>query len=381
MTGAMEENRKKPGSGRAVAIVTITRPGVIVASKIASECDSTLFVAERYVPNVPEGVRGVTRSFDGVVKTLLPELFEKYDAIIFVMALGIVVRTIAPHIIDKTKDPAILVIDVQGKFVISLLSGHLGGANQLTLEISEAIGSIPVITTGTDVTKTVAPDLISQEIGADLDPIVQLKRVSSAIVDGDPVLFVNLEGIPVPMLSGALKPNIQSLEFFPDPFPKVRAVAVISASNDPLPVPAEVEAIAIVPRVFGVGVGCNRGTTADEIQGALLTLLETHRIHPKSLQAFGSIDLKSDEAGIQDVASRFSRPLFFFSKEQLAQVTVPNPSGTVMKFVGTPAVAEPSAILALAQAPPPWKGEVRLAVEKIKSGNVTLALARWTPVH
>ncbi|EQD24310.1 MAG: Cobalamin biosynthesis CbiG protein, partial [Leptospirillum sp. Group IV 'UBA BS'] len=193
---------------KTLAVVTITRPGLVVAAKIARESGAVLYVSERYLPNIPEDLRAESRPFDGVLKNLLPELFARYDGIIFIMALGIVVRSIGPLIADKTRDPAVLVGDVKGKFIISVLSGHLGGANRLAEEIARATGAMAVVTTGTDVTKNVAPDLISQEIGAELDPLDQLKRVSSAIVDGDPVLFLNLEGLPVPSLMGTLKPNI-----------------------------------------------------------------------------------------------------------------------------------------------------------------------------
>lgn len=372
-------NGTQPSPEKKLAVVTITRPGLVVAAKIARECGADLFVSDRYVPNIPEDLRPLAHPFDGVLKNLLPDLFAHYDGLVFIMALGIVVRSIGPLIADKTRDPAVLVGDVQGKFIISVLSGHLGGANRLAQEVARTTGAIPVVTTGTDVTQNVAPDLISQEIGAELDPLDQLKRVSSAIVDGDPVLFMNLEGLAIPSLSGALKPNIQKSDTFPDPFPSVRAAVVISRLIPGRSLPAGVEGISLIPRVYGVGIGCNRGTSPDEITSALNALLETHRIHPKSLQAFGSIDLKADEGGILDTASRFSRPLFFFSREALGAVDVPNPSGVVQKFVGTPSVAEPAAILALTQSPPPWKGHAILEIEKKKSGNVTLALARWVP--
>ncbi len=372
-------NGTQPSPEKKLAVVTITRPGLVVAAKIARECGADLFVSDRYVPNIPEDLRPLAHPFDGVLKNLLPDLFAHYDGLVFIMALGIVVRSIGPLIADKTRDPAVLVGDVQGKFIISVLSGHLGGANRLAQEVARTTGAIPVVTTGTDVTQNVAPDLISQEIGAELDPLDQLKRVSSAIVDGDPVLFMNLEGLAIPSLSGALKPNIQKSDTFPDPFPSVRAAVVISRLIPGRSLPAGVEGISLIPRVYGVGIGCNRGTSPDEITSALNALLETHRIHPKSLQAFGSIDLKADERGILDTASRFSRPLFFFSREALGAVDVPNPSGVVQKFVGTPSVAEPAAILALTQSPPPWKGHAILEIEKKKSGNVTLALARWVP--
>ena len=368
-----------PAGEKTLAVVTITRPGLLVAAKIARATGADLYVSERYVPNIPEDLRPQSRPFDGVIKNLLPELFARYDGLVFIMALGIIVRSIGPLIADKSRDPAVLVGDVQGKFIISVLSGHLGGANRLAEEIARSTGAMAVVTTGTDVTQNVAPDIISQEIGALLDPFDQLKRVSSAIVDGDPVLFMNLEGIAVPSLSGALKPNILKADSFPDPFPLVRAAVIISSRIADSPLPPGVEGISLVPRVYGVGIGCNRGTSPDEITEALTALLASHRIHPKSLQSFGSIDLKSDEQGILDTASRFSRPIFFFSRDQLGAVSVPNPSGVVLKYVGTPSVAEPAALLSLIQSPPPWKGRPILEVEKHKSGNVTLALARWVP--
>ncbi len=366
------------GNARKTAVVTITRPGLVVAGNIARECQADLYVSERYVPNIPEDLRSEAHPFDGVLKNLLPDLFSKYEGLIFVMALGIVVRSIGPLIADKTKDPAVLVSDVQGKFVISVLSGHLGGANKLAEEVARLIGAVPVITTGTDVSQNVAPDLISQEIGAELDPLEQLKRVSSAIVDGDPVLFINLEHIPIPSLSGTLKPNILKASSLPETFPTVRAAVVISRKKYPA-LPQGIEVISLVPKVYGVGIGCNRGTSSEEITEALKTLFQTHGIHPKSIRAFGSIDLKSDEQGLLDTASGFSRPVFFFSRDQLGTVSVPNPSGVVQKFVGTPAVAEPASLLALVQSSPPWKGQPLLEIEKQKSGNVTLALARWIP--
>lgn len=374
MTGA-----PNPPEGKKIAVITITRPGLVVAGKIVRDQRADLYVSERYVPNVPEDLRALSHPFDGVIKNLLPDLFARYDGLVFIMALGIVVRSIGPLIADKTRDPAVLVGDVQGKFIISVLSGHLGGANRLTQEIARSTGAIPVVTTGTDVTQNVAPDLISQEIGAELDPLDQLKRVSSAIVDGDPVLFLNQEGIPIPSLSGQLKPNIHVTDRYPDPFPSVRAAVVISRHVPFRSLPAGIEGISLIPRVYGVGIGCNRGTSTDEITAALHVLLEESRIHPKSIQAFGSIDLKADEPGILDTASRFARPLFFFSRDRLGTVNVPNPSGVVQKYVGTPAVAEPAALLALSQSSLPWKGHAVLEVEKRKSGNVTLALARWVP--
>ena len=227
MTTVSQETRPQ---GMRLAVATITRPGLLVAARIAREHQADLYVSEKYFSHIPDDLKERAKVFDGVIKNLLPDLFASYDGIILIMALGIVVRSIARLAEDKTRDPAVLVGDVQGRFMISVLSGHSGGANKLTEEIARTTGALPVITTGTDVSQTVAPDMIAKEIGAVLTPHDNLKRVSSAIVDGDPVLFLNLDKVPIPSLEGAKKPNILVTDILPAPLPSVRAGVYISIS-------------------------------------------------------------------------------------------------------------------------------------------------------
>lgn len=362
-----------------LAVVTITRPGLLVAARIAQEHQADLYVSERYVSHIPADLAETAKTFDGVIKNLLPQLFAAYDGVILIMALGIVVRSIAKLAEDKTRDPAVLVGDVQGRFLISVLSGHSGGANRLTEEIAQTIGAIAVVTTGTDVTQTVAPDLIAKEMGGVLTPHDNLKRVSSAIVDGDPVLFLNLDKVPVSALEGSKKPNILVADALPDPLPPLRAGVLITLASSLPSLGEGVQTIQIVPRCLGIGVGCNRGTSPQEIEDLLGEVMVREGWHPDAVRAVGTIDLKKDEEGILQLAARKGLPLFFFSRSQLEEIHVPNPSGIVKKYVGTPAVAEPSAILALNMAPPPWGGSPVLVVEKVKSKNATLAIARWIP--
>lgn len=373
------QNHTIEGGSKRLAVATITRPGLLVAARIAKAHGADLFISERYQTNIPEDLKATAKPFDGVIKNLLPELFAAYDGIILIMALGIVVRSIARLAEDKTRDPAVIVGDVQGRFLISVLSGHSGGANSLTEEIARTIGATPVVTTGTDVSKTVAPDIIAQEIGGLLTPLDNLKRVSSAIVDGDPVLFLNSEGFPVPSLAGPRKPNILMETTLPDPLPLLRAGVYISVMSSLPALGPGVETVQIIPRVFGVGLGCNRGTSVYEIEKLLMEILEEKGWHVGAIRAFGSIDLKRDEEGVVGLASRLGVPLFFFSREQLGEVSVPNPSGVVMQYVGTPSVAEPASLLALAMSPPPWPGAARLVIEKVKSKEATIAISRWLP--
>jgi len=355
-----------------IAIITITRPGLEKAAALLKGLDATLYVSERYAGEAPEGAV----IFDGVVKNLLPGLFDSYDGIILVMALGIVVRTIAPLIVDKKKDPGIVVIDVTGRFAISLLSGHLGGANALAREAGEILGAIPVITTGTDVRDTIAPDMMAKEIGADLTPFDLLKRVSSAIVDGDRVLVINPEKIPFSQLSGTLKPNILLHGEWPDPLPLARAAIVISSASVPptdlLPVH-----VTIHPRILAIGIGCNRGTSAKEIISLVEKTLEKANLSVSSIARFATIDLKKDEEGILETARFFNRPLEIYTREELSQIDSPNPSEVVRSHVGTPGVSEPAALLAIRLHTPFPNGQGELFIEKVKSENATVAVSRW----
>ncbi|AIA31314.1 cobalt-precorrin 5A hydrolase [Leptospirillum ferriphilum] len=356
------------------AIVTITRPGLELARKLKDGLGATLYVSEKYLD--AKGKEPDIVAFDGVVKNLLPRLFQEYDGIVLIMALGIVVRTIAPLIQDKKFDPGIVVVDVTGKFSISLLSGHLGGANQLARDVSDVIGATPVITTGTDVTGTIAPDMIAKELKADLEPFELLKKVSSAIVDGDKVLVINPEKIPVPSLEGPMKPHILLFDAWPEVLPPSRAAVIISSRKARPEIPLPVH-VFIRPRVLTVGLGCNRGTSFAEVHTLLTETFSANNLSLSSIRTFGTIDLKSEEEGFLELSRVLDRPLLTFTREELSSVPTPNPSAMVESHVGTPGVAEPAAILALSKNPPFPGGQAHLIVHKTKSVNATIAIAEW----
>src|SRR2546425_6472924 len=125
------------------------------------------------------------RVFPGQLAPLLAEIYAAYEGFVFLMATGIVVRMIADYIKDKRYDPAVVVMDITGRSAISLVSGHLGGANALTRRLAEITGATPVITTGTDVNETIAPDVIAMEIGGGGDGLEGVEKGSAALVDGD----------------------------------------------------------------------------------------------------------------------------------------------------------------------------------------------------
>lgn len=157
------------------AAVAITRCGIELAVKLGAQLGGTeVFVYAKYSGGL-EARSGEITVFDGPVRGLLPKLFWSYEAVILFFSLGAAVRLTAPLLRDKRSDPAVIVIDERGEHVISMLSGHLGGANRLTLEIAGLLGSHPVITTASDVQGTFAVDLLGREYGWHADSFTPMK--------------------------------------------------------------------------------------------------------------------------------------------------------------------------------------------------------------
>ncbi len=351
-----------------LAVITVTRQGIALGERIlAAEPEAVLYVPAKY----DVAADGRRRVFPGPLAPLLTEIYGSYDGFVFLMATGIVVRMLAEHIKDKRYDPAVVVMDITGRFAISLVSGHLGGANALARRLAEITGAVPVITTGTDVNETIAPDVIAMEIGGEVDDFQVMKKVSAALVDGDPTGVVDLTGVNPPSLRGPLKPNVKILPTL-EALRDAPVAAGIVITNRLLDLTEHRRPVVLLrPRNLVVGVGCNRGTAADEIAEAVERVLLGHALSVKSVRTLATVEAKRDEAGLLGAATRLGLPLAFCDKDTLNAVPgVPNPSAAPMKFVGVQGVAEPSA-LAVSGG--------RLLVEKVKSGNVTVTVAECPP--
>lgn len=168
------------------AIITVTVNGANLAQKLqANLTDSVIFVKkDRYTISLAENIQEYT-----VMSKLIAKIFSEYDALIFFTSTGIAVRMIAPYIVHKVKDPAVVVLDEQAKFAISLLSGHLGGANELTKNIAQILQAVPVITTATDINKLLAPDEIARKCDLVPYPLTHIKVINSALVQGKQIRY------------------------------------------------------------------------------------------------------------------------------------------------------------------------------------------------
>lgn len=302
------------------------------------------------IPRESSDEISVSRLRDGVA-----EYFGAYEGHIFIMATGIVVRMIARLIRHKTVDPAVVVLDEAGEHAISLLSGHLGGANRLARTVAHLTGARPVITTATDVNSVPAADTIAAEKGLFIENPEAIKGVNMALITNlplwvhDPARILGDDLAPHPVKEGApAEPGIFVDDILVD-------------------LPAQV--LILRPLRLVAGMGCNRGTSARELKELLTLTLKAFSLSISSLYALATIDIKRDEPGLIQVSSEMGIPLIFFDRDALNQVKeIQRPSAMVQKHIGVKSVCEASAILGAQNGP--------LIVPKQKSPNATLAVAR-----
>ena len=344
-----------------IAIWTLTEGGVELGHRIMAQFENAHLYAGASARRADMAAKPFERLHDAV-----SEKFSHYGAHVFIMATGIVVRTLADLIRHKSVDPAVLVMDETGRHVISLLSGHLGGANALTAAIADLLGADPVITTATDVRGVPAIDLIARERGLAIENHAAIRHISAALLRGETVDLYD----PCGCLQGALadaEVRMRTTAAGSDADSETGRHPTVVVDDIQIDLPPEV--LILRPASLFVGLGCNRGTPAGEIRELLDRVLVRHALAPRSLAGFASVDLKADEAGIIEIADEFGLPLVFFAREQLAQVAdILNPSATVEKYIGIPSVCEAAALLSA--------GSGKLIVPKQTTRNVTVAVAR-----
>lgn len=250
---------------------------------------------------------------------LTKEIFSRYEGLLYIMASGIAVRAIAPYVVSKASDPAVLVMDECGKHCISLLSGHLGGANAWCREAAAAAGADPVITTATDMHGRVAPDEAARLLHMRVEPLDALKLVNSAIAEGSSFLWMV---DPAADGAGSIIKRLTALGIAPVLYHEyakmdgVAAAAVVSEKNLSLPMPH----VYLRPKNLFVGIGCKRGTPEELIAEAFYGAVKKAGAYPYQVKSLASVDVKKDERGLLDFADHMGLPLHFYSAEELRKV-------------------------------------------------------------
>ncbi|MED4571448.1 cobalt-precorrin 5A hydrolase [Brevibacillus agri] len=356
------------------AIVAITKHGVEMARDLAQKFPGTdLYYMSKFARG-DEEARGI-QLFSNSVRMLFPALWPVYKGLIVIISLGAVVRMIAPLLEDKKKDPGVVVVDDRGENVISVLSGHLGGANELAREVAAIMGARPIITTASDVQKTIPVDLFGRRFGWAWDSADKLTPVSASVVNEEHVAVVNESGERDWWMHDTPMP------------PSIREYASIAEAQAAKPHAALVvthrllapeeqtildNGVLYRPKVIVLGMGCNRGTSAEEIEAVIRETLDELQFSLKSVKALVTIELKKDEAGLIAVCEKYGWPFAWYSPQELNQVEISEPSETVFKFTGAYGVSEPAAKL--------YAGVDELVLTKKKSGNVTISVALM-PYH
>jgi cobalt-precorrin 5A hydrolase len=264
------------------------------------------------------------------------------DALIVFGSTGIAVRLIASHVKDKYHDPAVLVIDERGHYCISLLSGHVGGANELALEIASASGAVPVITTATDINGAFSVDLFAKENGLSIADREGIARVSSTALEGRPVTI--------------------SIKDYP---PKEPVDVLISDEVMP-----GFSSIRLCPKKYALGMGCRRGKSFEEIRSAAESVLEEHGINLSEVGCIATIDKKKDEEGLIQLSRAWRIPLITFDAGTLAAAQGDfTSSATVLEKVGVDNVCERAAVLAAGSG-------AELIIKKTAISGITVAAAK-----
>lgn len=329
------------------AVFAFSRRGLETAARVRAalagpEDDCPIYAPERLAG---EG----TIPIEPPLAAFVAPAFRQRDALIFVGACGIAVRGIAPHVRDKTTDPAVLSVDELARFVIPLLSGHIGGANALAARLAEALGAVAVTSTATDINGRFSVDAWAAERGLYIDDMKAAKAVSAAILEG-----------PVPLCSdfpvvGGLPPGVTAGEAGPV------GICVSCWRKRPFET-----TLILAPRAIRLGIGCRRGTPAAEIGAVVDEALAAHHLHPAAVKGVGSIDLKQDEPGLLAFCRERGWPIEFYTASQLEAVEGEfTPSDFVRRTTGVDNVCERAAAL--------WGG--KLVIQKTAGHGVTVAAA------
>ncbi len=310
-------------------------------------------------------------------KQNMQDAFHRYDYLVCIMATGIVVRILAPLIVHKTSDPGVVVLDQKGQYAISLLSGHLGGANDLAREMARISGGQAVITTATDVAGELSFDTFAKQHHMAIENISQLKYISGALLAGKPVRVITDRSYPALTAAAAAgKMEILSIDRAREGAPS-SSPAVVIDEGFVLTGPngeASAPVLYLRPRTICAGIGCKRHMDTDSIEAALLATLKKEGLSPLSLKCISTIPLKAKEPGILAVCDRLHTPLTVISTADIEALDIDRlgirTSNFVAEQTGVLSVSTASAYLA--------SGCGRILRDKEKYKGITIALCQET---
>ena len=321
-----------------IAAISTTPRGAKTLQPLCQNAGVTLWIPES-IGNLDN-----TRVYRSSLKTHIASIWQQNRAFVFCLAAGAVVRLIAPLLEDKSIDPAVIVIDSRGRFVISLSGGHIGGADRLAELIASQIGATAILTGASAGLNLPGIDVLGTPFGW-VRGEGDWTGVSAAIARQQTVQVIQEAG------STLWQKHLPSEHSFYFGFPKdtedisPQARVWISFTKRKFVPTPDMPGIQWHPRVLWVGIGCERGTSRKLIETAIETVFKRYHLATEAIAGIATIDVKADEEGILELCRERNFPLKTFSASLLSQVEVPTPSTVVDREVGTPSVAEAAALL------------------------------------
>ena len=352
-------------AGTDTAVYVLTQQGAMTAALLAETMPMDL-----YLPPALEAACAVPGAIPYTsLRVLVGETFSAYRRHVFITAAGVAVRCIAPHLKDKSIDPAVVVLDQRGRHVISLLSGHLGGANRLAREVAEILGGQAVITTATDTENLPSLDVLALEFNMAIANIGAVARINGALLAGRPV------AVDDPQNNLQLKGSAWKDLFLFTETPAFAALPPEEAEAMPrvtvtprLDTPSETN-LVLHPKTLHIGIGCRRGAKKDEILGLISSSLEQLELAQSAVADIASAEVKQYEPGLREAAESLGVPLRLFAAKELDTVPVTSVSPKAQEVFGLDGVCEPAAMLAAGE-----KAVLRLP--KLALRGVTIAIAQ-----
>ncbi|MCD4757435.1 MAG: cobalamin biosynthesis protein [Arcobacteraceae bacterium] len=313
-----------------IAIISINQPSLNSAVRLSEYLNE--YEVDIY------GKKGLDHNFDNLltyekIDTVLENGWKKYDAIICILAMGIVVRKIAPLLESKATDPAILVMSIDLSKVIPLLSGHIGGANELSDLIAQKIdGCINFISTATDQVKVFAFDMFAKKYNMKIENLHKLANISNRLINKQKVKVYSYKSIFETIED---KANLELVSSSADIDKNTVIINPFNHSNDNL---------HLKPKIY-LGVGCNRDTSFENIEKAFIWFLDKYNLEKEQIENIASFEAKKDEKGLLKFANKYNFAIKFFDENQINSLEGEFSPSQATKFFGLKGVAEPSGLL------------------------------------
>ena len=335
-------------------VFSYTRKGAQLSLQVKMTLEALGYTTDVYTSEKFMEVDPLLKKSMGFAKAA-EQAFANNKVIVYIGSCGIAVRAIAPYVVSKTTDPAVISIDEGGNFVIPLLAGHIGGANNIARKLAIAVKGQPIVTTATDINGLFAVDEWAVRNGYFLSNMVAAKAISAALVDGEEIAVKSSYPLVGDLPKGLVLQERGDL-------------GIILGPNEIDIDKVFTTTLNIIPKVFTLGIGCRRNTTLENIENLILPQLKLMKISLHAIKEICSVDLKKDEQGLLAFAAKYNLPARFFSAAELAQQEGDfTPSALVLRVVGVDNVCERAAIAASAG---------NIILPKLSKNGVTMALAQ-----